>query len=96
MARDARTRGLGLMVGNMGGSSLAMAPSFIVGLLCDVIDLDGPLDLTTDRANGLLYRHGTVEPPDVTLWDKPALLIRAFAVGEPISYFAIPESMAGD
>ena len=36
------------MVGNMGGSSLAMAPAFVVGQLCDVVDLDGPISLIAD------------------------------------------------
>jgi L-alanine-DL-glutamate epimerase-like enolase superfamily enzyme len=68
IARDARTRGLGLMVGNMGGSSLAMAPSFVVGLLCDFHDLDGPLMLKSDRSHGMVYTNGVVTPPSTKLW----------------------------
>ena len=33
------------MVGNMVGTSLAMAPAFVLGQLCDVVDLDGPIFL---------------------------------------------------
>jgi L-alanine-DL-glutamate epimerase-like enolase superfamily enzyme len=68
IAREARARGLGLMVGNMGGTSLSMAPSFVVGLLCDLHDVDGPLLLKNDRAAGLSYDRGRVEPPSARLW----------------------------
>ncbi|HJS90056.1 MAG TPA: N-acetyl-D-Glu racemase DgcA [Steroidobacteraceae bacterium] len=68
MARKARDLGLNIMVGNMGGSSLSMAPSFVVGLLADVIDLDGPVDLARDRAHGLRYKQGVIAPPSATLW----------------------------
>jgi L-alanine-DL-glutamate epimerase-like enolase superfamily enzyme len=68
LAAGARERGLGLMVGNMGGSSLAMAPAFVLGLACDFHDLDGPLLLRRDRPFGLTYDHGVVEPPDARLW----------------------------
>jgi hypothetical protein len=51
------------MVGNMVGSSLAMAPAFVVGQLCDIIDLDGPTFLVADRAPGVRYRDGTIWCP---------------------------------
>lgn len=31
------------MVGNMFGTSLAMAPAFLLGQQCKIVDLDGPL-----------------------------------------------------
>ncbi len=68
MAREAKKRGLGLMVGCMGGTSLAMAPSFVVGLLCDFHDVDGPLLLKNDRSHGLAYTDGVVKPPSARLW----------------------------
>lgn len=68
MARAARGLGLGLMVGCMGGTSLAMAPSFVVGLLCDLHDLDGPLLLVNDRPHGLTYDRGAVSAPSPLLW----------------------------
>ncbi len=68
IAREARRRDLGLMVGCMGGTSLAMAPSFVVGLLCDFHDVDGPLLLKNDRVFGLRYHKGVVEPPTRRLW----------------------------
>ena len=45
MAERARALGLQVMVGNMVGTSLAMAPAFVLGQLCDVVDLDGPIFL---------------------------------------------------
>jgi len=63
LARAARERGLGLMVGCMAGSSLAIAPAFVVGCLVDLVDIDGPLLLKRDRIPGLAYSRGRVEPP---------------------------------
>jgi L-alanine-DL-glutamate epimerase-like enolase superfamily enzyme len=60
IAEEARRSGLGVMVGNMVGTSLAMAPAFIVGQHCDVVDLDGPTFLTADRACACEYRDGTI------------------------------------
>jgi L-alanine-DL-glutamate epimerase-like enolase superfamily enzyme len=60
LAHDARLLGMRLMVGNMVGTSLAMAPSFIVGQLCDVVDLDGPLLLGRDRTPGARYEDGRI------------------------------------
>lgn len=60
MARLARELGLGVMVGNMVGSSLAMAPGFVLGQGCDVVDLDGPTFLAKDRAPSVHYRDGLI------------------------------------
>jgi L-Ala-D/L-Glu epimerase len=60
MARRARELGFKVMVGNMSGTSLAMAPAFVVGQLCDVVDLDGPLLLKTDRTPSVQYRKGHI------------------------------------
>ncbi len=64
MAREARRLGLQVMVGNMVGSSLAMAPAFVLGQLCDVVDLDGPIFLSRDRAPGMKYVDGTAWSDD--------------------------------
>jgi len=72
MAREARRLGLGLMVGNMMGSSLAMAPSFIVGQLCDVVDLDGPTFLKRDRTPGVTYSDGLIWV-DEAVWGRAPL-----------------------
>jgi L-alanine-DL-glutamate epimerase-like enolase superfamily enzyme len=60
MAHEARRLGLKVMVGNMVGSSLAMAPAFVLGQLCDVVDLDGPIFLAQDRTPSIAYRDGNV------------------------------------
>ena len=60
IARRAKELGLGIMVGNMMGTSLAMAPSFVLGQLCDVVDLDGPTFLATDRTPSVEYRDGDI------------------------------------
>lgn len=59
MARAARALGFQVMVGNMVGSSLSMAPAFVLGQLCDIVDLDGPIFLATDRVPAIRYEHGT-------------------------------------
>jgi L-alanine-DL-glutamate epimerase-like enolase superfamily enzyme len=67
MARKARRLGLDVMVGNMVGTSLAMAPSFLVGQLCQVVDLDGPVFLSTDRDVTVRYSDGFISCDD-RLW----------------------------
>ena len=63
IARQARKLGLDVMVGNMMGTSLSMAPSFVLGQLCDIVDLDGPTFLARDRAPGVEYRGGMIHCP---------------------------------
>lgn len=60
MAAEARRLGLDVMVGNMIGTSLAMAPAFVLGQHCDIVDLDGPIFLAADRVPGVVYSEGTV------------------------------------
>jgi hypothetical protein len=67
MARRARELGLDCMVGNMLGTSLAMAPAFLVGQLCKIVDLDGPVFLKADRAIAVEYTDGTIRCPQA-LW----------------------------
>jgi len=72
MAREARRLGLGVMVGNMVGTSLSMAPAFLVGQLCNVVDLDGPVFLSSDRTPSVRYENGTISCPE-ELWGAPEL-----------------------
>jgi len=60
MAYAAKRAGLSVMVGNMVGTSLAMAPAFVLGQLCDIVDLDGPIFLAHDRSPSLSYDEGMV------------------------------------
>ena len=71
IAHEAKKLGFELMVGNMSGSSLAMAPAFVVGQLCNVVDLDGPTFLTTDCSPAASYEDGLIWCPD-TLWGSAA------------------------
>jgi L-alanine-DL-glutamate epimerase-like enolase superfamily enzyme len=68
LAREASVHGLGLMVGNMCGSSLAMAPAFVLAQSCSYVDLDGPLLQKLDRATPMIYQHGVIQPPAPALW----------------------------
>jgi L-Ala-D/L-Glu epimerase len=70
MARAARELGLEAMVGGMLGTSLAMAPAFLVGQLCHVVDLDGPIPLKCDRAITVDYTEGFIRCPEM-LWGHP-------------------------
>jgi L-alanine-DL-glutamate epimerase-like enolase superfamily enzyme len=60
MARLARDMGFDLMVGNMSGTSLAMAPAFLLGQGCSIVDLDGPALLKKDRTPAVEYVDGTI------------------------------------
>jgi L-alanine-DL-glutamate epimerase-like enolase superfamily enzyme len=69
IAQRARDEGKDLMVGNMTGTSLSMAPSHVIGQTCRFVDIDGPLLLASDIAEGLTYNEGGwVDPPSPTLW----------------------------
>jgi len=67
MARAAHELGLGTMVGNMLGTSLAMAPAYLLGQKSQVVDLDGPIFLKADRENPVRYEGGFIHCPEA-LW----------------------------
>lgn len=71
MAAKARRLGLGVMVGTMVGTSLATGPGFVLGQVCDLVDLDGATFLAEDRPPGAVYRDGTVWAGD-GVWGAPA------------------------
>ena len=70
MAEAARSAGKQIMVGNMGGSTLAMAPAFILGQLCQVVDLDGPIALANDPLANEIYRDGEIFVSEA-IWGGP-------------------------
>lgn len=70
LAQAAKQQGLELMVGNMGGTSLCIAPAFVVGQLCRFVDLDGPLLLKHDRAQPVHYSGATIDVPERCCWAK--------------------------
>lgn len=66
MAARARQLGMKVMVGNMAGTGIAMAPAFVLGQLCDVVDLDGPLFIRNDCHPSVIYQGGNIHcPPGV-------------------------------
>jgi L-alanine-DL-glutamate epimerase-like enolase superfamily enzyme len=71
LAKAAREKQLGLMVGCMGGTSLSMAPSHVLAQLCDFVDIDGPLLIKKDRDGGLIYDRGVVTLPLEPFWGVP-------------------------
>jgi L-alanine-DL-glutamate epimerase-like enolase superfamily enzyme len=71
MARQAHELGLQVMVGNMVGTSLAMAPGFVVGQLCEIVDLDGPTFLKRDCVPGATYADGKIWCGE-DVWGGPA------------------------
>lgn len=68
LAEAIRGQGMGLMVGCMGGSSLAMAPATVLAQLAEFVDLDGPLLIASDCAHALHYENGFIDPPEAALW----------------------------
>lgn len=69
IVKAARRDGKMLMVGNMTGSSLSMAPAYVIGQFCEFVDIDGPLLLKTDIPQGLAYLDGgLVGLPQKELW----------------------------
>lgn len=68
MARLAREAGLGLMVGCMLSSSLAIAPAALLAQWAEFTDLDGPYLFTEDRAGGFAYDNGVLVPTAAGFW----------------------------
>ena len=68
MARAAKAQGFKIMVGCMVGTSLSMAPAFLLAQMANYVDLDGPLWLAADREPGISYKDGLMQPPAKALW----------------------------
>jgi L-Ala-D/L-Glu epimerase len=68
LAAEAERRGLVVMTGCMVATSLAMAPAMLLAQRARFVDLDGPLLLARDRADGLRYDGSLVYPPAPALW----------------------------
>lgn len=71
LAHAARNRGVRIMAGSMGGTSLSMAPTHVLAKLGEFADIDGPLLIGDDRPGGLLYDGGLVSLPGRAFWGQP-------------------------
>jgi L-alanine-DL-glutamate epimerase-like enolase superfamily enzyme len=68
LAAEAERLGFSLMVGCMVSTSLSIAPALLLAQRACVVDLDGPLLLAKDRADGLRYDGSLVHPATSALW----------------------------
>jgi L-alanine-DL-glutamate epimerase-like enolase superfamily enzyme len=66
--QEAERAGLAVLVGCMVASSLAMAPAMLLTPRARFVDLDGPLLLAQDRAEGLRYEGSIIYPASAELW----------------------------
>jgi L-alanine-DL-glutamate epimerase-like enolase superfamily enzyme len=68
LARAVRERRRQLMVSCMGGTSLGMAPGFVVAQLADYVELDGHALLKRDRLYSLKSDKSVLAVPNPRLW----------------------------
>lgn len=69
MLKDqAISMGFELMVGCMVGSSLSMAPAFVIAQNVGIVDLDGPLLLSQDCEHGFEFNGSQMLPFSSDLW----------------------------
>ena len=64
MVSLAHSLGFKAMVGTMPVTSLSTAVGFVLGQLCDFVDLDGPIFLARDREPSVAYVDGHLHCPD--------------------------------
>lgn len=74
LVKRAQALGLDVMVGNMCGSSLAMAPAYLIGQFCTVVDLDGPVTLKTDHVPSVKYIDGYIDCSE-DVWGGKSLTV---------------------
>jgi len=65
---EAKDKGFEIMLGCMVGSSLAMAPASLLVNDAKFVDLDGPLLIEKDKAFGLDFHQGVMQPVKASLW----------------------------
>ena len=68
LARAAKARGFGLMVGCMVASSLGIVPAMALAGDAEFVDLDGPLWLAEDYEGGVTDVAGMIHPPAKGFW----------------------------
>ncbi|MFQ3198066.1 MAG: L-alanine-DL-glutamate epimerase-like enolase superfamily enzyme [Paraglaciecola sp.] len=68
MFHEARKFKLMTMLGCMVGTSLGMAPAYLLAHLANYVDLDGPLWVANDRPYGFDFTHGKMRSGANFLW----------------------------
>lgn len=68
--KRAKAMDFSIMVGCMVGTSLAMAPAYLLCDGADFVDLDGPLLIANDRPNGFVFKNGNMSRPEQFLWGQ--------------------------
>jgi L-alanine-DL-glutamate epimerase-like enolase superfamily enzyme len=68
LATAARRGGFDVMVGCMIATSLSIAPALLLAESARFVDLDGPLLLARDRADGVHFEGSIVHPASPKLW----------------------------
>lgn len=71
LAREAKQRGFGVMVGCMSGTTLAMAPGFLAAQLCTFVDLDSPIYLPPEQRPELRYEGSLMSWAPHRRWGQP-------------------------
>lgn len=71
LAGEAKRRGFRIMAGRAIGTSLGIAPSLLLAQQADILALDGPLHLASDRVPGVRYDGSTIYPPEGSYWGQP-------------------------
>ncbi len=70
LAEAAKKMGFDVMVGCMFGTSISMAPGFVLAQVCRYVDLDSPIGLKSDRKVAARYENGLLVCPD-QVWGAP-------------------------
>ncbi len=68
IANATKAAGKRVMVGNMVGTSLSLAPALVLAQICDIVDLDGPLHLASDYLQGARYQGDHILAPPQVFW----------------------------
>jgi len=68
LLKAANEKNIGIMVGCMVATSLAMAPAALLASYADFVDLDGPALLLKDRKQGFGYHKGIMHVAASNLW----------------------------
>jgi L-alanine-DL-glutamate epimerase-like enolase superfamily enzyme len=90
LMKEAKEQGFEVMLGCMVASSLAMAPAALLVNDAKFVDLDGPLLISEDRANGFKFNQGLMDPLPTTLWGGPNNYAEAEVSGPNIHSSIMP------